>query len=249
MMPESSRTLNSLLIELNDKKKLEELPNYKMIKLKSPSGETKIIYYDTAKKEEVTLKPYGPVELRANESPQKAEEFLNDKTLTELQSIQTIVKNFLSLKEDIKKRNPNAKIKLIDDIIVVNTEDETLYFFIDQNGEIPLAQATDFSFPNFAAEPQKTDYPQKDSNNPFRRLVSVLRDNPLKRLWLALKRRTLLPKADDTYVVDQNSNNNGHPENLKPSFDEYLQNMDNFGEVITDNRTSPKNGDVIKDGR
>ena len=248
MMPENSNLLYLLLSELNNQKKLEELSNYKMMELKAPSGETKTIYYDTRKKEVFDLRCDEPVELRANESPENAEENLKSMTLTDLQSIQTIVQNFLELKENIKKRNPNATIKIINDIIVVSTKVATAYFFIDENGEIPFAQATESSFPNFATEPQKKDYPKKDINNPFRRLVSALRDNSLKKLWLALKRRVLLPKTDDPYVVDLNSNNE-RPESSNTFFDEYLKDMGNFGNVITDDRTSPERGNVIKDGR
>ena len=206
-MPENSDKLYLLLLELNSQKRLDELPNYKMIELKVPSGETEIIYYDTIKREALALGNHIPVELRANESPEKAEDFFNNKTLTNLRTAQTIVRNFLILKEDIKRRNPNAKIKIINEVIAVSTNVASAYFLIDQNGEIPLAQAKEIHIPNFARESQKNDYPQKDSNNPFRRLASALIDNPLKKLWLALKRRVLLPKTDDTYVVDLDSNN------------------------------------------
>lgn len=248
MMPENSDQLYLLLLELNSQKRLEELPNYKMIELKVPSGETEIIYYDTIKREALALEINTHVELRANESPEKAEDFFNNKTLTKLQSAQTIVRNFLILKENIKRRNPNAKIKIINEVIAVSTNVASAYFLIDQNGEIPLAQAKEIHIPNFARESQKNDYPQKDSNNPFRRLASALRDNPLKKLWLALKRRVLLTKTDDTYVVDLNPNNE-HPESPNTFFDEYLKDMGNFGNVITDDRISPKKGSVTKDGR
>ena len=39
------------------------------------------------------------------------------------------------------------------------------------------------------------------------------------------------------------------PESKKTYFDEYLKDRGNFGKVITDDRTSPKESNVIKDGR
>lgn len=201
-MPADSNLLSDLLCELTEGKRLEELPNYKILELKLPSGQTSTIYYDITGENTFSKDGAKARMLRANESLEKPLEYFEDILWVEAQNLQDIVKNFLEFKEGINISNPNAKIEIIDDAIIISSANaEPIYFLIDRNtSKIVRAQAKEIPIPNFAGEPQEMTYFQSVENLPAAETQAIT-----------------VAKIGST---------------VKSPFDEYLSNMSNFGQVI-----------------
>ena len=137
MLPEDSSTYFSLFNSLSYYKKLDQLLDYKIIKIENDSGKTKSLFINQKTNESFAKNLSIGKTLLASDEIEDTESII-DITLTNLQSMQEIVKNFLVLKEEIKTKSPNAQIQIVDDIIIsTNEENESIYYMIEGNEIVP----------------------------------------------------------------------------------------------------------------
>ncbi len=140
MLPDNPSAYHTLLHNLTDKNQLPKLFDYKIIKLSSENGTSKMLFLDS-KGESTFVRPYGSKKtMKANDDIPENDRIF-DITLGNLQEVQEIVKNFISLKEEIKRKSPNTQIDIIDDVIITTDEQGQVQFYMLDNNKIVPAQA------------------------------------------------------------------------------------------------------------
>lgn len=139
MLPEDSYTYQKLFHTLSYENKLSNLFDYKILKLNTEKGKQENLFFDTKQENHFSRYSNSSKTLDASDEITETDGII-DITLSDLQSMQEIVNNFLKLKEEIKQKSPNAKIQIVESIIISTDDTNTPSFYMIEGNEIVSAQ-------------------------------------------------------------------------------------------------------------
>lgn len=140
MLPEDAHAYYKLFHTLSYENKLPNLFDYKILKLKTENGKQENLFFDAKQENHFSRYTNSSKTFDASDEITETDGII-DITLSNLQSMQEIVNNFLKLKEEIKQKSPNAKIQIVDSIIISNDDTNTPSFYILEGNEFVSAQA------------------------------------------------------------------------------------------------------------
>ena len=144
---------------------------------------------------------------------------LFDFTLVEGQNIQEVVNKFLLIKEKMLKQDPKAKFKIINDVIIIQSQGQTKYIVIDKNDLVFVNAREEEDLSLKIAENKNIDLLQTEGTNPFAKFI------------LKMKRNLLLKKSDSVYHTESQVPKN--VESQENDFEKRIRDMSNYGDVPT----------------
>ena len=162
LLPENPQIYRKLLERLSMDKSMAQLFDYRILELESQNGHTASIFLNKYNDNHFSNYMQTPTIIRANDEIGEDED-LFDITLTDLQSMQKIVKNFLELKDKICEKNPNAKIQIIDSLVMVSMEDKNPEFYMIEGNEFVSSKVKELK-PEYDRTDDKNNGDKTDSS-------------------------------------------------------------------------------------
>lgn len=215
MLPENPYIYQSFFARLSRANLITQMFDYKILELSTQKGETSNLFLNKENHNHFSNYVQTPTIVNASDEI-KENDNLFDITLNGLQSMQEIVRSFLSLKNQICKENPNAKIQIIDSIVLVDKGENTNpEFYMVEGNEIVPANAkelkTQYSKENDKNNNDKTNSQKESSNlkveemkveespkmeietaknsNTTATSLQNISKNPFKRLFMEIKKK------------------------------------------------------------
>lgn len=241
MLPENPNLYHSFFQALNSQNILENMSDYRFFELQTPNGEKANMFLDQKNGNHFSRFVQLAKPFTADQELENVERMI-DITLTDLQSIQEIVKNFLTLKEKISQKNPKAKMQIVENIIISEIEGEDPTYYIIDGNEFVKAEAKEF-FTRISPQKIKTENQdlkveeikieelQLNTNFEFKNLqeqtdtnypLETISKNPFKRFLNALKQKFFRKEDSQNSVTNLSDNASQKIENESKKFDNRL---------------------------
>lgn len=210
MLPENPDIYKTLIINLTDKKDISKILDYRILELQNNSGEKTNLFIDTKGNNHFSRYIQNPKEFGATDEI-KEPDSLFDMTLNDLQSMQEIVKNFLTLKEQICQQNPNTKLQIIENVVISesNGKEPTYYILDGNNWEVAQSRefipqniqlGKDVSGKNSKQTPLQIE--SLDVSGISKNYLEPLTRNPFKKFIQEIKRR--FQRSEPTVAIANN---------------------------------------------
>lgn len=209
MLPENPFAYSCLFDNLSEHNNISEIFNYRIFRLENQSGEKTNLYFNTKNNNHFSQYIQTPKVFNAGDEISEDEQ-LFEISLTELQSMQEIVRNFLVLKQQISTENPNTKIQIVDHVVISQIDGEEPIFYLIDGNEFVRAKTKELKphnmqlntnyktvtnnfkkttplnleTTNIAAFEEDTQSQDIEENN-----LKPIAQNPFKRIFQEIKRR------------------------------------------------------------
>lgn len=218
LFPERFSELIGLMMKLEYDDKLEDLDKYSILEI--GEGDTRRILYLKDNKEMYAVNGAGSISMLAEDKIEDPN-MLFDFTLVDGQFIQEVVTKFLVLKEKIFEHDPKAEIRIVNDVIMITSNEKTAYVVINGNELVGVNKQKEDSLKDKFS-------PERFSLNSY--LPQVNDESALSKFFLKIKRRLLLKNSDSIYHSEKYV-----PKRLKQNdendFEKRLRDMSNYSEL------------------
>lgn len=269
MLPENPDMYRNFFGKLSLQNMVSDVFNYKLLELETENGTRAELFFDTQKSNHFSRYIQVPKIVGVSDEIENPNNII-DITLGNLQSIQEIVKSFLSLKEEIKQKSPNAKMQIVDNIIVTTGVGEEPSYYMIEGNDIVLAQAKELlpqnRQPTIGESEKKDSHLQLETINieepPINAISTQLEDtdhsnylkpiskNPFKRFLLELRRRLFRREPAITVASEhQDEHPNETSQTMKDSAKAFNDRIhvdvsnQNISMQTTNNKTKQKDKD------
>lgn len=240
--PDNPEPVIYLMREFLEREKIQEINDYTIFEI--VAGEKEDYLYFKNGEPEFSKHSFRKIEISANDEKQRYEDFFDFTDAIE-EDTQSVIQQFLELKENVERKNPDAKITILDTNIIIDDNGEKSIYMISGPDLLPAM----IKFPeptriNFAKE-EKQEIEKKEV------LPAVIKQSFFSKILLKIKRKLFMNKGDGVYYNklgeenDKSENSNkvvdGNRKDRVKEFRRELQDMSNYAPVINETSNSSPN--------
>ena len=205
MLPENPYAYENLFRTISCQNMISELFNYRILEFEGSKGQKTNLFFDTKNGVHFARYISSPKTFSAS-SQIEDKDGLFDMTLSELQSMQEIVNNFLVLKDEICQKNPNTQLQIVENVIVSKVDGEEPTFYLLDGNDWHQAEAKEYIPQNVQTTPTKANTLQVETIDTSdiqnqNKFLTLIKNNPFKKFFQDLKRRFFAP-APEVVIAD-----------------------------------------------
>ena len=207
MLPENTFAYRNLFSSLGTNDKMSEIFDYRLFELYNQKGKQTNLFYNTKNNRHFVRFIDDPVTMCAGDEIEDEDSLFNI-TLIGLQSIQEIVKNFLTLKDKICQENPNTCLQIVEGVVISTIDGgEPTFYVLDEN-QWSEAKVTEFIPQNVQkAKSLQNDYVEGPNISEIKNdSLAVIEKNPFKRFFQKIKNKFFKPEKNFVLADTQTFN-------------------------------------------